>query len=100
MSVVRVRAATPNPQSLTPNPSDERQTHVARVSITEFAPRVLRRSLLDKPTTKNDLNAAVPKFCLAVEEHRRTPEGRVRTSQEFLNHFFPYDDAKAKDQLF
>ncbi|WP_394849492.1 hypothetical protein LZC95_18850 [Pendulispora brunnea] len=66
----------------------------------EFAPRALRRSLLDKPTTKNDLNAAVPKFCLAVEEHRRTPEGRVRTSQEFLNHFFPYDDAKAKDQLF
>ena len=55
---------------------------------------------MDKPTTKNDLNAAVPKFCLAVEEHRRTPEGRVRTSQEFLNHFFPYDEGKAKDQLF
>ncbi|HWL84370.1 MAG TPA: hypothetical protein VNO21_01130, partial [Polyangiaceae bacterium] len=55
---------------------------------------------MDKPQTKNDLNAAVPKFCLAVEEHRRTPEGRVRTSQEFLNHFFAYDETKAKDQLF
>ena len=55
---------------------------------------------MDKPQTKNDLNAAVPKFCLAVEEHRRTPEGRVRTSQEFLNHFFAYDEGKARDQLF
>ncbi len=55
---------------------------------------------MDKPQTKNDLNAAVPKFCLAVEEHRRTPEGRVRTSQEFLIHFFPYDDTKATDHLF
>src|SRR5262245_18825808 len=49
--------------------------------------------------TKNDLSAAVPKFCLAVEEYRRTPEGRVRTSQEFLGHFFPHDDKSAKDQL-
>jgi hypothetical protein len=49
--------------------------------------------------TKNDLSAPVPKFCLAVEEFRRTPEGRVRTSQEFLTHFFPHDEKKAKDQL-
>ena len=32
----------------------------------------------------NDLNAAVPKFCLALEEFRRTNDGRVRTSQELL----------------
>lgn len=49
--------------------------------------------------TKNDLSAPVPKFCLAVEEYRRTPEGRVRTSQEFLTHFFPHDEKKGKDQL-
>jgi hypothetical protein len=55
---------------------------------------------VDKPQGKNDLNTAVPKFCLAVEEFRRSPEGRVRTSQEFLGHFFPHDDKGSTDQLF
>ena len=49
---------------------------------------------------RNDLSAAVPKFCLALEEHRRVPEGRVRTSQEFLSTFFPYDDKTAADRIF
>jgi hypothetical protein len=48
----------------------------------------------------NDLNAPVPKFCLAVEEFRRTAEGRVRTPQEFLQHFFPHDSNKVKDGIF
>ena len=49
---------------------------------------------------RNDRNQAVTKFCLAMEDHRRTEAGRVRTAKEFVAHFFPYDEAKAKDQLF
>jgi len=49
---------------------------------------------------RNDLSAAVPKFCLALEEHRRTPDGRVRTSQEFLASFFPHDEKTCTDRLF
>jgi hypothetical protein len=49
---------------------------------------------------RNDLSAAVPKFCLALEEHRRTPDGRVRTSQEMLSTFFPYDDKSCTDRVF
>ncbi len=51
-------------------------------------------------SARNDLSAAVPKFCLALEEYRRTPEGRVRTSQEFLAAFFPHDDKSSTDKLF
>jgi hypothetical protein len=54
--------------------------------------------LVDK--ARNDLSAAVPKFCLALEEHRRTPDGRVRTSQELLTAFFPYDDKTSVDKIF
>ncbi len=49
---------------------------------------------------RNDLSAAVPKFCLALEEHRRTPDGRVRTSQELLASFFPHDDKGCTDRVF
>ena len=49
---------------------------------------------------RNDRNQAVTKFCLAMEGHRRTEAGRVRTAKEFVAHFFPYDEKKAKDQLF
>jgi hypothetical protein len=48
---------------------------------------------------RNDLSAAVPKFCLALEEHRRTPDGRVRTSQELLATFFPHDDKACTDRI-
>jgi hypothetical protein len=54
--------------------------------------------LVDK--ARNDLSAAVPKFCLALEEHRRTPDGRVRTSQELLSTFFPHDEKACTDKLF
>jgi hypothetical protein len=53
---------------------------------------------MNKP--RNDISSAVPKFCLTLEEFRRTPEGRVRTAQEFLSHFFPYDEKGAKDGVF
>ncbi len=49
---------------------------------------------------RNDLSAAVPKFCLALEEHRRTPDGRVRTSQELITSFFPHDDKSCTDRIF
>ncbi len=49
---------------------------------------------------RNDLSAAVPKFCLALEEHRRTPEGRVRTSQELMATFFPHDEKACTDKMF
>jgi hypothetical protein len=49
---------------------------------------------------RNDLSAAVPKFCLALEEHRRTPEGRVRTSQELVATLFPHDDKSCTDKIF
>jgi hypothetical protein len=48
----------------------------------------------------NELSSAVPKFCLALEEFRRTTDGRVRTSQEFLAHFFAHDDKSSKDEIF
>lgn len=49
---------------------------------------------------RNDRNLAVTKFCLTMEEHRRTEAGRVRTAKEFLGHFFPHDNDSAKDQVF
>jgi hypothetical protein len=49
---------------------------------------------------RNDRNQAVTKFCLAMEEHRRSEAGRVRTAKEFVQNFFPYADAQATDKLF
>jgi hypothetical protein len=53
-----------------------------------------------QPQSRNDLNAAVPKFCFELEMDRRTPEGRVRTAQEFLAHFFPHDAKSCTDRIF
>ncbi|HKQ67956.1 MAG TPA: hypothetical protein VJT73_01390 [Polyangiaceae bacterium] len=53
----------------------------------------------DQQTPTNDLNAAVTKFCLALEKDRRTPEGRIRSEREFREHFFPYDDASSRDRI-
>jgi hypothetical protein len=49
---------------------------------------------------RNDRNQAVTRFCLSMEEHRRTEIGRVRTAREFVANFFPYDEGKATDKLF
>src|SRR5450432_640006 len=49
---------------------------------------------------RNDPNAPLTRFCLAVEEHRRTPDGRVRTSQQFLAHFFTHSDTTPEDRVF
>ena len=48
----------------------------------------------------NDMNAATTKLCLALEEHRRTAAGHVRTSKEFLDALFPYDAARCEDRVF
>lgn len=50
--------------------------------------------------TKNDLGAALVRFCVAIEEHRRTAEGRVRTPAQFLEHFFATTNGAAKDEVF
>ncbi|HEY2366850.1 MAG TPA: hypothetical protein VGH87_10700 [Polyangiaceae bacterium] len=50
--------------------------------------------------TKNDLGAALVRFCVAIEEHRRTAEGRVRTPAQFLEHFFAVTNGAAKDEVF
>ncbi|HVJ92016.1 MAG TPA: hypothetical protein VM580_19580, partial [Labilithrix sp.] len=49
---------------------------------------------------RNDRNLAVTKFCLSMEEHRRTEMGRVRTAREFVANFFPYSDTRAVDKVF
>ena len=49
---------------------------------------------------RNDRNQAVTKFCLSMEEHRRTEVGRVRTAREFVASFFPYDESGAQDKIF
>lgn len=55
---------------------------------------------MDKPVPRNELSSPLTKFCLSVEEHRRTNDGRVRTSTEFLHHFFPFSDAGSNDLVF
>jgi hypothetical protein len=49
---------------------------------------------------RNDLNSPVPKFCLVLETSRRTNEGRVRTAQELVGHFFPHTEGSSTDRLF
>jgi hypothetical protein len=58
----------------------------------------LSEELVAKP--RNDRDLAVTKFCLAMEDHRRTDAGRVRTAKELVAQFFPYDEQKATDRLF
>ncbi len=49
---------------------------------------------------RNDRKNAVTKFCLAMEEHRRTEAGRVRTAREMVDYFFPRTAGIAEDRLF
>jgi hypothetical protein len=49
---------------------------------------------------KNDRDNAVTRFCLSLEEFRRTDEGRVRDAKALVQHFFPYDAEKVDDRLF
>src|SRR4051812_34492297 len=47
----------------------------------------------------NDRNAPVTRFCLLLEQDRRTPDGRVRSVTEFRRHFFPYDTSSSNDRI-
>jgi len=49
---------------------------------------------------KNDRKNGVTKFCLAMEEHRRTEAGRVRTAREMVDFFFPREKGIAEDRVF
>ena len=53
-----------------------------------------------EPKPKNDRQNPVTKFCLAMEELRRTDAGRVKDAKELVAYFFPYDESKATDELF
>ena len=55
---------------------------------------------METARTKNDLGSALVRFCVAIEEHRRTAEGRVRTPAQFLEHFFSTTGGTAKDEVF
>lgn len=55
---------------------------------------------MDSSPRGNDLEAPVPKLCLALEEDRRTPDGRTRTSTQFRERWFAFDDQRADDRLF
>ena len=55
---------------------------------------------MDTTRTKNDLATPLVRFCVAIEEHRRTPEGRVRTPAQFLEHFFAATNGTGKDEVF
>jgi hypothetical protein len=51
---------------------------------------------------RNDRALALSAFCLEIEKHRRTPEGRVRNAEAFLHFYFPRqgDGTAASDRLF
>jgi hypothetical protein len=53
-----------------------------------------------EPKPRNDRQNAVTKFCLAMEEFRRTDAGRVKNAKDLVDHFFPHDPQKAVDKLF
>ncbi|WP_394824141.1 hypothetical protein [Pendulispora albinea] len=50
--------------------------------------------------TTTDPNAPLARFCLTLEEFRRSPDGRVRAEREFVSHFFAYDANEATDIVF
>lgn len=49
---------------------------------------------------KNDRSDPVTRFCLAMEQHRRTDAGRVRTAREMVDVFFPRKNGAAEDRIF
>ena len=51
---------------------------------------------------RNDRALALSAFCLELEKHRRTPEGRVRNADAFLHFYFARqgDGAAATDRIF
>ncbi len=55
---------------------------------------------MESGTKPNDMRAATTRLCLALEEHRRSPAGRVRGSEDFLAVFFPHDEARSQDRVF
>jgi hypothetical protein len=68
--------------------------------LAKVLPTLVEGAILNMPQARNDLSSAVPKFCYGLEVHRRTPDGRVRTAQEFLAHFFPHDSKSTTDRIF
>ena len=53
-----------------------------------------------EPKPRNDRQNAVTKFCLALEEFRRTDAGRVKNAKDLVTHFFAHNASNAIDQIF
>ena len=53
-----------------------------------------------EPKPRNDRQDGVTKFCLAMEQFRRTEPGRVKNAKDLVDTFFPHDQGKATDKLF
>ncbi len=53
-----------------------------------------------EPKPRNDRKDAVTKFVLAMEEFRRTEQGRVKNAKELLDTLFTHDAQKATDNVF
>lgn len=53
---------------------------------------------MEKP--RNDRTVGVTQLCLALEQHRRTDTGRVRTPAEMVAWFFPRQGTDVDDRLF
>jgi len=49
---------------------------------------------------RNDRALALSAFCLEIETYRRTPEGRVRNADAFLDYYFARKSGVANDRLF
>ncbi len=49
---------------------------------------------------RNDRALALSAFCLEIETHRRTSEGRVRDEKAFLEFYFSRKNGEADDRLF
>lgn len=50
---------------------------------------------------RNDRALALSAFCLEIEKYRRTPEGRVRNAEGFLQFYFPKQaDGTVPDRIF
>lgn len=49
---------------------------------------------------RNDRALALSAFCLEIETYRRTPEGRVRNAENFLDYYFARKGGAANDRLF
>jgi hypothetical protein len=52
------------------------------------------------PPVQTPVASPLSQLCLALESHRRTDDGRVRSARDLVAYFFPYDAGSAEDRIF